>query len=263
MSIADLQARFQAAILGVDSEQKILNTVKPSQKLTAKKRFDVYAEAYRLRLKGFLAADFKVLNNALGDDGFETLSEAYVDATPSRHRNARWYARELPDFIEKTPPWNESRSLLDIARLEQALADTFDAADASPRPITDLAALAASEWQHARFSFHPSVVLLTVAQGTAEAYRAAAAETECPPPDETRDEDLLIWRHPNLQVLVRPLEAAEAIALGVAFSGESFGEICAILQFRDAHDVEEVATRAAGYLAQWFRDGLIVGTRII
>ncbi len=253
-----MQTRFQAAILGVDSEQNILATIEPSQQLTAKKRFDVYAEAYRLRLKGFLAEDFKVLNNALGHDGFDALSEAYVDATPSFHRNARWYARELPDFIETAPPWNGSRSLLDVARLERALADAFDAADTFPCPIRDLAALAPGEWPQAQFSFHPSAVLLTLAQGTATAFRAAAAETECPPPDETRDENVLIWRHPDLQVLFRPLETAEAIALSEAISGESFGEICAMLQFHDTHDTEEVAARAAGYLAQWFRDGLIV-----
>lgn len=261
MSLADLQARFQAAILGVDSERNILATIEPSRQLTAEKRFGVYAEAYRLRLKGFLAEDFKVLNNALGCDGFDALSEAYVDATPSRHRNARWYARELPDFIETTPPWNGSRSLLDIARLERALADAFDAADTTSCPITDLAALSPDEWPGARFSFHPSAVLLTLAEGTAAAFRAAAAETECLPPDETRDENLLIWRHPDAQVLFRPLETAEAIAVGEAISGESFGEICAMLQFRDADAAEEVAGRAAGYLAQWFRDGLIVSIR--
>jgi hypothetical protein len=256
MSLAELQAKFQAAILGIDAERGILADVNPSRQLAPAARFGVYADAYRLRLRGFLAEDFKVLHSALGDEDFHTLIEAYIGATPSRHRNARWYTHDLPDFMEATPPWRDSRTLIDFARFERALADAFDAADAAPRPVAALATLAPEDWPQVRFSFHESAAVLTLTQGIAAAFEAAAAEAPCPPPDETQDEFLLVWRNAEAQVLYRHLDPAESLALMEAITGKSFGEICALLQFRDEADT--VAARAAGYLTQWFTDGLIV-----
>jgi hypothetical protein len=258
MSLAALQAKFQAAILGLDGDQNILTEIKPSRQLEPKARFGVYAGAYRLRLAGFLAEDFKVLHNALGDEGFHALREAYIDATPSRHRNARWYARDLPDFMQATAPWNESRSLIDFARLERAMADAFDAADAAACPVAALAALAPEDWPRVRFAFHESAMVLTLAKGIAAAFEAAAAETACPEPDETQDEFLLVWRNGEAQVVYRELIAAEAMALSEALAGKSFGNICALLQFHDEADADAIAARAGSYLAQWFADGLVI-----
>jgi len=261
MSLAALQVRFQDALLGRDADRAILNEINPSRRLEPAARFGVYADAYRLRLAGFLAEDFKVLNNALGDDGFHTLVEAYIDATPSRHRNARWYARGLPDFMQANAPWSESRSLIDIARLERALADAFDAADAAACPVATLVALAPEDWPQMLFTFHPSAMVLTLAKGIAAAFEAAAAETPCPEPDESQDEFLLVWRNAETQVVSRELTAAEAMALREALAGKSFGDICALLQFQDEADAADVAARAGGYLAQWFADRLIVEVR--
>lgn len=180
---------------------------------------------------------------------------------PSRHRNARWYARDLPDFMQTTAPWNESRSLIDIARLERALADAFDATDAAAYPVAALAALTPEDWPGVRFAFHASARVLTLAKGIAAAFEAAAAETPCPEPDETQDEFLLVWRNGDAQVVYRELTVAEAIALREALAGKSFGDICALLQFHDEADANTVAARAGGYLAQWFADGLIIEVR--
>ena len=81
MTLAVLQAKFQAAILGED--QDVLANINPSKQMTREARFDVYATAYRLRLAGFLAEDFKVLHSAVGDETFEALVAAYIAATPS------------------------------------------------------------------------------------------------------------------------------------------------------------------------------------
>jgi hypothetical protein len=53
------------------------------------------------------------------------------------------------------------------------------------------------------------------------------------------------------------LDEAETLALTEARSGKTFGEICSLLAFQSAGDA--VAERAAGFLARWFRDGLITG----
>lgn len=258
MTLAALQAKFQAAILGGD--ESVIGDINPSKRLTREERFGVYADAYRLRLASFLAEDFKVLHSAIGDETFEALAEAYIMAMPSQHRNARWYARGVPDFMQANEPWRDRRVLIDLARLERALADGFDAADAATCSVTALAEVASDEWPRIRLAFHPSVEVLTLAKGTAAAFEAAAAETPCPVPDETQDEAVLVWRHPESGVLYRALEPAEALALVEAAAHKSFGDICALLQFRDGgSEADAIVVQAAGYLAQWFASGLIIG----
>ena len=198
------------ALLGRDAEREILAAIAPSPRLEPTARFEVYAQAYRLRLAGFLAEDFKVLNNALGDAGFHTLTHAYIAATPSRHRNARWYARDLPDFMQATAPWNESRSLVDIARLERALADAFDATDAPAASRAALAGLAPDAWPQIRLIFQESATMLSLARGITAAFTAAAAEAPCPEPDETQDECVLVWRNRDAHLAYRELTAAKS-----------------------------------------------------
>ena len=57
------------------------------------------------------------------------------------------------------------------------------------------------------------------------------------------------------------MTAAEAMALREALAGKNFGDICALLQFQDEADTDNVAVRAGGYLAQWFADGLVIEIR--
>jgi len=141
VKLAELQAKFQDAI--VSDDRAILDAVNPSRRLDRAARFAVYAEAYHLRLAGFLAEDYRVLRNAIGDEMFGALVEAYIGATLSHHPNARWYARQLPEFMQKAEPWRHQREWIDLAALERALADAFDARDADAREIGALGAIPA------------------------------------------------------------------------------------------------------------------------
>jgi hypothetical protein len=257
VKLAELQARFQDAIIGDD--RSILDAVNASRKFDRAARFSVYAEAYRLRLAKFLAEDFPVLRNAIGDEMFGALVEAYIGATLSRHPNARWYARQLPEFMQRADPWCDHAEWIDLAAFERALTDAFDARDAEPREIGALASLPAEAWPNLRFGLQKSLVLLTLSRGTLAAYEVAAADE--PPPPRTgaagkETETVLVWRDRGLKVLYRKLDEAETLALTEARAGKTFGEICSLLAFLDESD--SVAARAASFLSRWFADGLIV-----
>jgi hypothetical protein len=66
MSLADLQTKFQAGIRNGD--QSILASIRDSPGTDRAKLFAVYYDAYRLRLAEFLANDFPMLRNFLGED---------------------------------------------------------------------------------------------------------------------------------------------------------------------------------------------------
>jgi hypothetical protein len=257
MKLSDLQAKFQEAIIGED--RAILDAVNPSRRLDRAARFEVYAQAYRLRLAGFLAQDYPASRNALGEATFGALIEAYIEGTLSHHPNARWYARQLPEFMKSAAPWRDRKDWIALVAFERALADAFDAANTEARDIGALASVPTDAWPRLRFGFLASLALLALSRGTVAAYEAALADDPLPPRGDTGEETVLVWRDRNQQVLYRVLDKTEALALTEAVAGKSFGEICGLLAFQGAG--EDVAQRAAGFLARWFGDRLIVDVR--
>lgn len=255
MRLAELQAKFQEAILTGDGA--ILDAVTPSRRLDRAARFKVYVQAYRLRLAGFLAEDYRALRNALGDERFGALVEAYIEAVLSHHPNARCYARQLPEFMKSAAPWRDQGDWIDLATFERSLADVFDARDAAALDLEALARMPAEAWPQLRFNFSASVARLTLSRGTVAVCEAALADDPLPLRPSADLEEVLVWRDRSHAVLYRILDAAEALAFAEAHAGKSFGEICGLLAFQDPGG--DVAERAAGFLAHWFGDGLITG----
>jgi hypothetical protein len=258
VKLAELQASFQDAVL--TGGREILASVEPSRRLDRAARFEIYADAYRFRFAGFLSNDYPALRNALGDEDFGALVEAYIEAVPSQHRNARWYGHRLPEFMAETNPWRDRRGSIDLARFERALADAFDAADADILNLDAIALVPPEDWPNLCFEFHPSVVLLTLVQGTVARF-AIASDEEAPSQASSEvdsasggDETILVWRNEG-QSFYRLLGDDETLALNEAQAGRSFGEVCGLLAFRNPD--EDVTALAATFLAAWFRDSLV------
>jgi hypothetical protein len=64
----------------------------------------------------------------------------------------------------------------------------------------------------------------------------------------------LLWRK-DLQLLFRPLDSLEAVALDGLAAGNSFGELCG--QLAERFGEAEAASRAAQLLNVWVEGGLI------
>jgi hypothetical protein len=82
-------------------------------------------------------------------------------------------------------------------------------------------------------------------------------EAEEAPPVLTQDSiyrSWLIWRR-NLNSQFRSMDEIEVMALNMAMTGATFGEICNSLEGKLS--LEEAAMTAAQYLAGWLEDGQI------
>ena len=173
MKLSELQTAFQAAVLTGDAEDAaILDLVAPSLNADRATLMGVYVNAYRLRLAEFLDEDYPALRVLLGDDEFEALVEAYIDANPSRLRNARWYSTRLPDFMQESENWGANALAIGLALFERALTDAYDAADAPAQGLETLAEFSPQDWPRLGFTFHPSLRLLEVAAGTLRVRKA-------------------------------------------------------------------------------------------
>ena len=110
--------------------------VRSDATLPAAARLDVYANAYFLRIHECLENDFPALRWALGADWFHDLATAYLAACPPTRPSLRHAGDRLPDFVAShagaAPFRRGHRWLADLALLERAIVDAFDAADATP-----------------------------------------------------------------------------------------------------------------------------------
>ena len=73
--------------------------------------------------------DHELLHRYLGDETFDEMGHAYVKARPSEHPNLRWFSQGLPEFLKSAEPYCDHPVLADLAALEKALNDAFDAAE--------------------------------------------------------------------------------------------------------------------------------------
>ncbi len=253
MTLAELQTAFQDAIL--NPGQVVPSSIMASRQQTAAERFEIYQDAYRLRLIEFLSNDYSVLHIVLSDEDFSALAQAYIEATPSVYRNARWYGRGLPDFMQVVAPWRETRALSDLALFERALEDAFDAANSDAIDASALADFTPDDQPRLRFTFQAGLTLLTLAKGVVAAHQAVTTDLEVEPPSSTEEETIVVWRDRTQQAFYRILEEDEALALDCASMGGTFAEMCGLLGLR--MDEEAAVNHAAVYLIQWFTDGLI------
>jgi hypothetical protein len=253
-SLHELQQCFQAHVL--DGHDAMLEHVAPDVKPSAAARLAIYAKGYRLRLLEALATEYPALHTLAGDETFEQLGRAYIDAYPSNHYSIRYFGQHLSAFLAVSPPYCESPALSEMAALEWALSLAFDAADAAVLGIESLAALPPAAWPEMRLHFHASLQRRDFHWNMPELWTAIDQQDEPQIPQTyPQARAWLIWRR-DLQNYFRPLDLVEAGALDTMRAGADFATLCESLY---AHiDAEQVSLQAVQFLKGWIEAGLVV-----
>jgi hypothetical protein len=246
MKLEQLQEAFQAYLLrganGIGSE--IIGDARAA--VTA--RLGVYGSAYVARLVEVLGETFPAVRSALGATLFERSLSDFVRRHPSRFRSARAYGEELAPWLAANLAGPRARGAFDLARLEWAMAEAFDAADAVVLGPSGLSAIDPSDWPRLQFIFSPTVQRLNLTTNAVAWWRFACAAHARPGRWRgTCSQHWLVWRA-DLAVFYRRLSQAEAQALDAARAGSCFGELCARLS----------PGQAARLLHDWLSAGLIV-----
>lgn len=117
--------------------------VAPNSRLTAFERLEIYNRQYWYRVLGALAEDFPALRAVVGERRFEALSIAYLSEHPSRSFTLRNLGSKLPEWITAHPEHTGRRRRLavDLAGMEWAFVEAFDAAELAPLTQRQIAAL--------------------------------------------------------------------------------------------------------------------------
>lgn len=253
MQLRELQRSLQRYLFGGTSG--IAAEIIEAPPLSVDARLGIYRHAYGARLIEGLEEGYPVLYRLLGDQSFQSLCTAFIDAHPSQYRSIRWYGRELADFLALNPPFAEQPIVAEIARLEWTLSEVFDAADAGTVDRAALQALEPARWTQLRLSFHPSLRRLRLEWNSVAVWQALDQGTDPSGPERSPEPvQWLLWRK-QFKNYFRSMDAAECAALDAATAGRSFPEICETLA---AFVPEaEIPLRAATLASTWVDSGII------
>ena len=225
----------------------------------AEARLQVYAHAWFHRIHQALAGDYAALARVLGEDRFRTLVEAYLSAHPPGRFSLRDAGARLPGFLAGSPATAGMRERCafapDLARLEWAIVEAFDAADAEPVSREALAATPPERWAELQFVFQPALRLLALGFPAQRVRQAHDADQPLPDRLDPLATPVCVWRK-HERVYYRALEPLEAVTLGQALAGEPFGRLCEGIAARLSS--AEAPARAAGLLQSWQAEDWLV-----
>ncbi len=252
-SLLDLENKFQNYLL--HSNQDIFNHVVGTCKVPADIRLRIYENAYRSRLQDALSVTYPTLQNYLGQESFEELCFAYIDACPSQFRSIRWYGDQLSTFMHDNSPYQAFPYLHELAKLEWTMASVFDASDCPAIQIQDMQNIPPEAWIDMCLEMHPSAHRLNFSWNTVKIWQTINEEQACIKPQQIKSEPWLFWRK-ELISQFSPLPEDEAWAIDMMIKNLTFGELCeGLCQWVDE---QKAGMHAASLLKGWITAGLIV-----
>jgi hypothetical protein len=289
MRLGELQNVFQRYLL--EGDETIAGHVAGTTRVPVRTRLAIYGEGYQLRLVEALEHSFPTLLQLMGTDEFAVLARNYIQRFPSVFRSVRYYGDQLAAFLSAEPRYAATPLLAEMARWEWAMANVFDAADATPIDLSALTDIEPESWAELRFEWNAALEVVPLrwnvaaiwkacsegavtsaaehdpaageaSTGEAARVEAATGEAAAAVPAATlleRSGDWLLWRK-ELQIYFRQLSATEAQTLAAARAGESFGELCERLCRQ--LDEQAASLHAAAFLRGWVESGLIIAAQL-
>lgn len=234
----------------------------PPAWLGSSRHLGVYADAYGARLHDVLAGDYPKLRAAVGDEAFRQLAAAYLRAHPPTSFTVRDAGAALAVFAAVhpgAPPW-----AADLAALERARVEVFDAADAESASRAAVAALGPERFAELPLALVPASAIVPLAWAVDELWSTledgeelagegragvAAAPRACAPGSRA----VLVWRH-ELRVLHRTLDPDEIELAQRVAAGACASELAERLTAGGAPDP---GARLTELLVRWLDSGAL------
>jgi hypothetical protein len=213
---------------------------------------EVYRRNMLANLGGALAATFPVVQRLVGEAFFREAARAFVLAHPSRSGDLNEYGETFADFLSAYPHARSLGYLADVARLEWACHESYQAADAAPFDLASLATVPAEGYGQIRFALHPAVRLVR-SPHPVEAIWTANQPPRDGTPDREVGPDSVVVRREDGGVRVTAVSSAEWDFLDALSRDATLEEASVAMD-------EAFAAKFLGEgLARLVRDGVIAG----
>ncbi len=262
-TLSELQRRMALALRHAGSLTKdagfsafATGHVSGNDRLSPVEQLEIYREQFWLRHTSSLLEDFPGLGGILGQDDWEKLAEQYLrEVTPDSY-TLRDLGARLPEVIERAS-WLPHQALcLDMARLELAYIEVFDALDTPPLAPERLAAIPEETFAEARLVIAPSVRLVSVRYPVADLRRRLRAESDeaVAIPDEN-PQRLVVYRR-DLRLWDMPLTQVAFTFLAGLAAGKPLGA-AAELAANGPEAEAELGASIGAWFQEWTAKGLV------
>ena len=136
------------------------HAILPSKTMRPLERLAVYQGMYPLRMRDALAADYPGLAAFLGHRLFFEFVLAYVRVFPSRSYTFARLGDHVPEFLGRTRRFAPAPFLRELARLERAINEVFDADEEDAGDPATPPRHVSADWEARRFAVTPTLRLL-------------------------------------------------------------------------------------------------------
>ncbi len=215
------QSSFAIALLNPDAAMP--DGLQDPQGRAAPKRFSVYRNNVTSSLISVMEAAFPVIRKLVGAEFYSALAAEFIRTRPPKSRIMMLYGSEFAEFLRDFPPVAHLGYLGDVAALEQALRESYHAADAAPTPPQDFAALDEAELMVSTFAFAPSARVIA---SPWPIHGIWFANTSGGAPPLARAETVLVLR-PDFDPVPHLITPAEALCVNALLAGKSLATACA------------------------------------
>jgi hypothetical protein len=216
---------------------------------------------YLPRMLEALESDYPGLTHFLGHAAWQRLVRAYVTAHPSRSYTLNELGRRLPEFVRHARV-RRPAFCHDLARLEWAVTEVFDAPETPSLAETDLAAVAPRDWERARLVPVAALRLVELDHDAGAWLDTLRDETHRHPPVRRRRCQVVVYRR-DYAVMRREQTRAAFALLGDLVAGQPVGRAVARALARRAPARLEGAEAAFRLFRDWAAMGLFQGTSFV
>ncbi|WP_300520196.1 DNA-binding domain-containing protein [Aliiroseovarius sp.] len=231
------QTDFRAGLM--DAARPVPPGLSDAHGAGAGKRFDVYRNNVAVSLTEALEQAFPTIHALVGDEFFKAMAGVYLRQSPPASPILSQYGATFPRFLSGFQPVAHLGYLPDVARLEQAMRESFHAGDAAPADPAALQDLPPDRLMSARLILAPATRLVRSPWPIHSVWMATNRDGPAPTPGA---QEVLITR-PEFDPLPTLLPAGGADFIE-ALATHSFGAALATAQ-RGTPDFDLTTTLGA------------------
>lgn len=230
---------------------RVGDVVLPSKTLTSAERVGVYQGMYMLRMIEALQGDYPGVAHFLGDHQLEHVVEDYAGAHPSVSYSFNPFGRHFPEFLRTSPHIRRKAFVHDLARLELAVTEVFDAPESPKLSPDDIAKIPEAAWPKARLKPIEAFRVLAFAHPVNAYLQSVKEGSEDHPEIRRKQTWVAVWRK-NYEVWRLDLGRPAFDFLHALSKGRPFGRAV-------SESARKLQGNAGEQLFRWLRDWVAEG----
>lgn len=244
------------------TDPPIAHHIAGNDRLSPAEQLEIYRVQFWLRHTASLVEDFPGVGGVLGQQDWQRLVEEYLTSRTPSSWTLRDLGAHLADHIARSS-WLPHRALLvDMARLEWAYIEIFDAEEGGRLDAGRLAAVPEAAWQNARIVLNPALRLLSVAYPVADLRRQLRSEDDpviaLP---ERHPQHLVVYRDQNGALFDKVVGDAEYALLDCLAQGLPLVAACEQAAEQSGQAAASLVTHVGAWFADFARRGWVVDVR--